>query len=86
MSSASERVCRSWPVTIPKARSRAAVAGPTPWNFSIGRAAEKGQGALGTDDRQTVRLAQVRGDLGEELVERDAGGGRQAGTSRGSRA
>ena len=40
-SSCSLRACRSAPQAMPSSRMRSAVAGPTPWKCSIGRAARK---------------------------------------------
>ena len=51
--------------------------GPTPQRASTGSFCRNALDPLGRDDGQAVRLLPARGDLGEKLVRRDAGRGRQ---------
>ena len=48
---------------------------PTPGMRPTGRGEQKGVDFLGLDDEEAVGLAPVGGDLGEEFVGRDSGGG-----------
>jgi hypothetical protein len=59
---------RSCPVSIPSRCIFAAVAGPTPWNFSTASDSTKEWPILGRDDKETVGLAMIRTKLGQKLV------------------
>ena len=56
-SSSSVRACRSAPVRTPRAYSRRAVAGPTPWNASTGRPASRPGASAGVTTRSPSGLA-----------------------------
>ena len=64
---------------MPRARSLAAVTGPTPHSASTASSVQEVLDALRRDHGQPVGLLPARGDLRQELVGRDAGRGRQAG-------
>ncbi len=65
-------------VRMPRARRNTSVFGPMPGITRIDSGSRKSWTASGTDDRQPVRLPEVRGDLGDELVRREAHRARQS--------
>ena len=68
---------------MPAARSLPAVTGPDAPERVDRQLLQEALDPFGRDDGQAVRLLPVGGDLGEELVRRDAGRGGQAASPRG---
>ena len=66
-------------VSMPAARRRSEVLGPTPQRSEIGSGARKASSPPGADDGQPVGFLAIGGDLGHRLARRDTAGDRELG-------